>query len=104
RALTSSACVVALVLAQVATNVLYGMESVLYALTSTKRLGMDVEGVAFLYAAIGVGGIAAAGLAHRLSRRSEAGLVLAVATVACGLPMAPRAHTRDARRPAVVEL
>ncbi len=88
RALTSSAFVIALVVTQVATNVLYGMETVLYALTSTQRLGMDVDGVAFLYAAIGVGGIAAAGLAHRLSRRSEAGLVLAGATVLCGLPMA----------------
>ena len=88
RALTSSPFVIALVVTQVATNVLYGMETVLYALTSTARLGMDIEGVAFLYAAIGVGGIAAAGLAHRLSRRSEAGLVLAVATVLCGLPMA----------------
>ena len=88
RALTSSAFVIALVVTQVATNVLYGMETVLYALTSTERLGMDVEGVAFLYAAIGVGGIAAAGLAHRLSRRSEAGLVLAVAAVLCGIPMA----------------
>ena len=88
RALTSSPFVIALVVTQVATNVLYGMETVLYALTSTQRLGMDIEGVAFLYAAIGVGGIAAAGLAHRLSRRSEAGLVLAVATVLCGLPMA----------------
>jgi len=88
RALTSSTFVIALVVTQVATNVLYGMETVLYALTSTQRLGMDVDGVAFLYAAIGVGGIAAAGLAHRLSRRSEAGLVLTVATVLCGLPMA----------------
>ena len=88
RALTSSPFVIALVVTQVATNVLYGMETVLYALTSTQRLGMGIEGVAFLYAAIGVGGIAAAGLAHRLSRRSEAGLVLAVATVLCGLPMA----------------
>ena len=88
RALTSSAFVIALVVTQVATSLLYGMETVLYALTSTQRLGMDVDGVAFLYAAIGVGGIAAAGLAHRLSRRSEAGLVLAVATVLCGLPMA----------------
>ena len=95
RALTSTAFVLALVVAQVATNVMYGMESVLYALTSTRRLEMGVEGVAFLYAAIGVGGIAAAGLAHRLSRRSEAGLVLAVATVLCGLPMATLAVTRE---------
>ena len=88
RALTSSAFVIALVVTQVATNVLYGMETVLYALTSTQRLGMGVEGLGFLYAAIGAGGIAAAGLAHRLSRRSEAALVLAVAAVLCGLPMA----------------
>jgi predicted MFS family arabinose efflux permease len=88
RALTSSPFVVALVLTQVATNVLYGLETVLYALASTDLLGMNVEGVAFLYAAIGIGGIAAAGLAHRLSDRSEAGLVLAAASVLCGVPMA----------------
>lgn len=91
RALTSSPFVVALVLTQLATNVLYGMETVLYALASTDRLGMDVEGVAFLYAAIGVGGIAAAGLAHRLSDRLEAGLILAVSAILCGLPMAAMA-------------
>ncbi len=56
RALTSSAFVIALVVTQVATNVLYGMETVLYALASTDLLGMGVDGVAFLYAAIGVGG------------------------------------------------
>ncbi len=54
--------------------------------------------MAFLYAAIGVGGIAAAGIAHRLSRRSEAGLVLAVATVLCGLPMATLAARERAER------
>jgi MFS family permease len=49
---------------------------------------MSVDGVAFLYAAIGVGGLAAAGLARRLADRSEAGVVLSLAAVLCGVPMA----------------
>ncbi len=94
RALMSSPFVVALVVTQVMTNVLYGMETVLYALASTDLLGMGVDGVAFLYAAIGVGGIAAAGIAQRLSGRSEAGVILAVSAVMCGLPMATLAFIR----------
>ncbi len=94
HALMSSPFVIALVVTQVMTNVLYGMETVLYALASKDLLGMGVDGVAFLYAAIGVGGIAAAGIAQRLSARSEAGLVLAVSAVLCGLPMATLAFIR----------
>ena len=94
HALMSSPFVVALVVTQVMTNVLYGMETVLYALASTDLLGMGVDGVAFLYAAIGVGGIAAAGIAQRLSGRSEAGVILAVSAVMCGLPMATLAFIR----------
>jgi len=88
RVLSSTPFVLALVLTQVATCVLYGLETVLYALITTARLGMSVDGVAFLYAAIGVGGLAAAGLARRLADRSEAGVVLAMAAVLCGVPMA----------------
>ena len=94
HALMSSPFVVALVVTQVMTNVLYGMETVLYALASTTLFGMGVDGVAFLYAAIGVGGIAAAGIAQRLSGRSEAGVILAVSAVLCGLPMATLAFIR----------
>jgi predicted MFS family arabinose efflux permease len=88
RVLSSSPFVLALVLTQVATCVLYGLETVLYALVTTARLGMSVDGVAFLYAAIGVGGLTAAGVARRLADRSEAGVVLATAAVLCGVPMA----------------
>ena len=88
RVLSSSPFVLALVLTQVATCVLYGLETVLYALVTTARLGMTVDGVAFLYAAIGVGGLAAAGLARRLADRTEAGIVLAMAALLCGVPMA----------------
>jgi predicted MFS family arabinose efflux permease len=94
HALTSSPFVVALVVTQVMTSVLYGMETVLYALASTDLLGIGVDGVAFLYAAIGVGGIAAAGIAQRLTGRSEAGVVLAVSAVLCGIPMATLAFVR----------
>ncbi len=88
RVLSSSPFVLALVCTQVATCVLYGLETVLYALVTTARLGMNVDGVAFLYAAIGVGGLAAAGLARRLADRLEAGVVLAMAALSCGVPMA----------------
>ena len=94
HALMSSPFVIALVVTQVMTNVLYGMETVLYALASKDLLGMGVDGVAFLYAAIGVGGIAAAGIAQRLSGRSEASVILAVSAVLCGLPMATLAFIR----------
>ncbi len=87
-ALTGSPLVLALVVAQIATNVLYGLESVLYALASTERLGLPVDGVAFLYAAVGVGGLVAAGIAHRYADRSQVALILAVACIACGVPMA----------------
>jgi predicted MFS family arabinose efflux permease len=95
RALTSSRLVVAIVVVQLATSVLYGMEAVLYALASTDLLGMGVNGVAALYAAIGVGGVVFAGVAHRLSDRSQTGLVLAVATLLCGLPMMTIALIHD---------
>jgi predicted MFS family arabinose efflux permease len=88
RVLSSSPFVIALVCTQVATCILYGLETVLYALVTTARLGMTVDGVAFLYAAIGVGGLAAAGLARRLADRTEASLVLAMAALLCGVPMA----------------
>lgn len=95
RALRTSALVIALVAVQIATSVLYGIETVLYALASQRLLGLGVDGIAFLYAAIGVGGIAAAGLAHRLADRSELGGVLAAASVACGLPMLGLAVVRE---------
>lgn len=104
RALTSTPFVLALVVTQVATNVLYGMETVLYALASIDLLDLGVDGLAFLYAAIGVGGIAFAGFAHRLADRSEAGLVLALASVLCGLPMATIALVGEPRLALVVLL
>ena len=88
RVLSSSPFVLALVCTQVATCILYGLETVLYALVTTARLGMNVDGVAFLYTAIGVGGLAAAGLSRRLADRTEAGIVLAMAALLCGVPMA----------------
>jgi predicted MFS family arabinose efflux permease len=88
RVLASSPFVLALVLTQFATCILYGLETVLYALVTTARLGMNVDGVAFLYTAIGVGGLAAAGVSRRLADRTEAGLVLAMAALLCGVPMA----------------
>ena len=49
------------------------------------RTGTD--GVAFLYAAIGVGGIAAAGIAHRASDSADQGKAFVIAAFAVGVPM-----------------
>ena len=77
----------ALVLIWTTSNLLYGQETVLYALTASRLLRTGTDGVAFLYAAIGVGGIAAAGFAHRAADRADQGKALVVAAFACGLPI-----------------
>lgn len=82
-----SGSVMALVLIWTASSVLYGQETVLYALAASNLLRTGTDGVAFLYAAIGVGGIAAAGLAHRAADRPDQGRALVVASFACGVPM-----------------
>jgi len=87
RALRGSPDAVTLVAALVVTSLLYGQEIVLYALVASDRLGLGTDGVGFLYAAIGVGGIAAAGLARRAADRPQQGFILAVAALLCGLPM-----------------
>ena len=86
-ALRSVPAAVTIVTALIVTSFLYGQEVVLYALVANERLGLGTDGVAFLYAAIGVGGIAAAGLARGLADRPRQGFILAAAAICCGLPM-----------------
>ena len=86
-AVRTSSNAVVLVLIWTLSSLLYGQESVLYALTASNLLRTGTDGVAFLYAAIGVGGIAAAGLAHRTSNSPNQGRALAIAAFGCGVPM-----------------
>jgi MFS family permease len=73
---------------------IYGEEIVLLALVSDELLGIGSEGVGFLLAAIGVGGILAAGITSRLAEHPRPGQGIALATVALGAPLVALAWTR----------
>jgi hypothetical protein len=85
----------ALVLIWTSSNLLYGQETVLYALTASRLLGTGTDGVAFLYAAIGVGGIAVAAFASRAADHPKQGTALTVAAFGCGLPIFCLAFVRE---------
>ena len=87
RAIASSHEVTLLVVLSVALTLFYGQEIVLYALASEQRLGMGSDGVGFLFAAMGVGGILVAGLVGRLSDASKQGGILAIAAIVSAIPM-----------------
>lgn len=80
-ALRGSADVIVLVATWTAASFLYGTQIVLFALLATGRLGIGDDGMSFLYAALGVGGIAAAGVAHRAADRPRQGMTLAITTL-----------------------
>jgi predicted MFS family arabinose efflux permease len=81
HAMRGSADVLVLVGAWTANSFLYGSQIVLLTLLATGRLGIGDQGLSFLYAAVGIGGIVAAGLAHRSADRPQQGLALAVSTL-----------------------
>jgi MFS family permease len=87
KAITSSAEVSLLVLLSVAICVAYGQEIVLYSLAAEGPLGMGADGVGFLFAAIGVGGILAAGVLGRISGAARQGTIVVVATLVSAVPM-----------------
>jgi CRP-like cAMP-binding protein/predicted MFS family arabinose efflux permease len=72
----------------VAASFIYGSELVMLVLAAERLLGMDAEGVGYLNAAVGVGGVAAAGLTGRLLQGAHPSRSLAVAIVAAGIPLA----------------
>ena len=80
-AMRGSTDVLVLVGAWCANAFLYGTQIVLLTLLATGRLGIGDDGLSFLYAATGIGGIAAAGLAHRAADRPRQGVALGVATL-----------------------
>ena len=75
---------------------LYGAEIVLWALLAAGRLGIGEDGLSFLYAAFGVGGILAASSAHRVADRPRQGLILGLATLVTGMSIAGFAFTHSA--------
>ena len=80
-AIRGSADVVVLVGAWCSNAFLYGTQIVLLTLLATGRLGIGDQGLSFLYAAMGIGGVAAASIAHRASNRPRQGAALAAATL-----------------------
>lgn len=66
----------------------YGEQIVLLGLVSSGLLDTGTGGVGFLFAAIGAGGIIAAGTTGRLAEDPRQARVLAISTVALGLPVA----------------
>jgi predicted MFS family arabinose efflux permease len=92
-AIASSPDVVVLVAAWCANAFLYGGEIVLLVLLAAGRLGIGGDGLSFLYAAFGVGGVLAAAVAHRAADRTRQGVILGLATVVTGLSFAGFAFT-----------
>ena len=86
-AISSSPSVVMLVAILLAAALTYGQESVLYALVSEELLGTGSEGVGFLWAAIGIGGILGATQTSRVSGTSRPAVVLLVGSVVSALPL-----------------
>jgi CRP-like cAMP-binding protein/predicted MFS family arabinose efflux permease len=71
----------------VAASFVYGQEVVLLVLVSERLLGTGSEGVSFLTAAVGLGGLAAAGLTSRLAEALRPGRTLLLVMLALSLPL-----------------
>jgi predicted MFS family arabinose efflux permease len=86
-AIRSSSTVQVLLLISVAFTVFYGQEIVLYALASGRLFEIGDDGLAFLWASIGVGGVLAAGITGRLAARPQQAAILVIAGLLSALPM-----------------
>ena len=82
----------------VAATFVYGQEVVLLVLVSERLLGTGSEGVSALTAAVGLGGLAAAGLTSRLATARRPGRTLLLVMLAFSLPLMTLAVIR---RPAL---
>ena len=87
-AITSSASIKLLTGLTLAATFIYGQEEVLYPLVSKNLLGTGSQGVGYLYAAIGVGGVLAAGLANRAGDYPRPALILTAGSIASATPFA----------------
>ncbi|MFP5298677.1 MAG: MFS transporter, partial [Actinomycetota bacterium] len=72
---------------------LYGQELVLMVLVAEERLGMGAEGVGWLEAGVGAGGLVAMLLTGRIATTKRSESILLAAILACGLPLAALAIT-----------
>jgi MFS family permease len=73
----------------------YGGELVLLVIVAEQRLGLGTEGIGFLLAAVGVGGIIAAGFTSRLAESERPAVVLTASVLVAGLPLSLLAFVDD---------
>ena len=94
RAIGSSSAVVLLVVISVAFCIFYGIEIVLYAAAANDLLRIGENGLAFMWAATGVGGLMAAALSNRVASRQQLSAILAISALVTALPMICLAFVR----------
>jgi MFS family permease len=75
-----------LVGADIMCSLLYGMQTVLLLLVA-RRIGLGADGYGYLFAGIGIGGLAGTAVAGRVIRWQHPRLLLSAALAAVGLPM-----------------
>ena len=93
KAVTSSADILMLMAVSFASAMLYGQENVLLVVVSQRSLELGSEGVGFLFAAIGVGGLAGAAVSNRLAQDPHPGRTLALTLVLSGAALMALAFT-----------
>ncbi|HEY3832727.1 MAG TPA: MFS transporter [Acidimicrobiia bacterium] len=86
QAIRSNSTAATLVALTVSFTFAWGLELVLYPLVASKLLHTG-DGLAFMFAAIGIGGIVAAGLTGRASRSDRAAAVIIATGVISALPI-----------------
>jgi predicted MFS family arabinose efflux permease len=86
-AIRSSSTVKVLLVMSLALTVFYGMEIVLYTLASEELFEIGDDGLAFLWAAIGLGGILAAGVTGRIAARPHQAAILGALNIVSALPI-----------------
>jgi MFS family permease len=95
KSLMSSGEIAVLVTLVGAAAFAYGGELVLLVIVAEQRLGLGTEGIGFLLAAVGVGGIIAAGFTSRLAESDRPAVVLTAAVLVAGLPLSLLAFVND---------
>jgi CRP-like cAMP-binding protein/predicted MFS family arabinose efflux permease len=88
RALRASSVAAALAGCMMVTSCIYGMETVLLVLVSESRLNTGANGIGYLLAAVGLGGVLAAGITPRLAESRHAFIPISAGVFAMGLPLA----------------
>jgi predicted MFS family arabinose efflux permease len=87
KAIGSSRTVQVLLAMSIAFTIYYGQEIVLFALASRQLFGIGDDGLAFLWASIGLGGLLTAGVTSRIARRPRQAAILGVMSLLSAIPI-----------------